>query len=94
MKKYETERAQKADSVRELEQRVHESRESRQEADHWADLIRCYAEITELDETILFELVDRIEVGESEKRGKLRVCKVKVCYRYVGNIDTAAGAEV
>ena len=94
MKKYETERAQKADSVRELEQRVHESRESRQEADHWADLIRCYAEITELDETILFELVDRIEVGESEKRGKLRVCKVKVCYRYVGNIDTTAGAEV
>ena len=94
MKKYETERAQKADSIRDLEQRVRENRENRQDADHWADLIRRYAEIAELDETILFELVDRIEVGETEKRGKLRICKVKVCYRYVGTVDTDAGAEV
>lgn len=28
---------------------------------------RRYTEITELDESILFELVDRIEVGETQK---------------------------
>ena len=94
MKKYETERAQKSDSMKVLEQRVRENRENRQDVDHWANVIRRYAEITELDETILLELVDRIEIGESEKRGNLRVCKVKVFYRYVGNVDTVAGAEV
>ena len=94
MKKYETERAQKSESMKVLEQRVRENRENRQDVDRWANVIRRYSEITELDETILLELVDRIEVGESEKRGNLRVCKVKVCYRYVGNVDTAAGAEV
>ena len=53
------------------------------------EIIRRYTEIENLDETILFELVDRIEVGETEKRGSIRVCKVKVFYRYVGNVDDA-----
>ena len=55
-------------------------------------IIRRYAEIAELDETILFELVERIEVGESEKRGSLRILNVKIFYRYVGNVDVAVNA--
>lgn len=51
----------------------------------WTELIRRYTEITELDETILFELVDRIEVGDTRKERGLRVCDIKVYYRYVGN---------
>ena len=89
MQKYETERAQKAAAIPELEKKVRERRETRQDADHWAEIIRRYAEITELDETILFELVERIEVGESEKRGSLRILNVKIFYRYVGNVDEA-----
>ena len=56
-------------------------------------IIRRYTEITELDETILFELVDRIEVGEARKEGNLRICDIKVFYRYVGNVDDALVAE-
>ena len=89
MQKYETERAQKAAALPELERRVQAQLENRHDADRWAGIIRRYTEITELDETILFELVDRIEVGETEKRGTIRVCKVKVFYRYVGNVDDA-----
>ena len=89
MQKYETERAQKAAAIPELEKKVRERRENRQDADHWAEIIRRYAEITELDETILFELVERIEVGETEKRGSLRILNVKIFYRYVGNVDKA-----
>ena len=93
MQKYEEERAQKAAAIPELEEKVRGQRESRHDADRWAEIIRRYAEITELDETILFELVDRIEVGETEKRGSLRVRDVKVYYRYVGNVDEAVSAK-
>ena len=52
-----------------------------------------YTEITELDESILFELVDRIEVGETKKVGGQRICDLRVYYRYVGNVDAALAQE-
>ena len=93
MKKYETERAQKAAAIPELERKVRAQMENRHDADRWAEIIRRYTEITELDETILFELVDRIEVGEAQKCGKTRIQDVKVYYRYVGCVDDAVAGE-
>ena len=55
----------------------------------WLKIIRRYTEITELDESILFELVDRIEIGEARKEKGVRICDIKVFYRYVGNVDDA-----
>ena len=52
-----------------------------------------YTEITELDETILFELVDRIEVGDTQVINGQRICDIKVYYRYVGNVDEALAEE-
>lgn len=46
-----------------------------------------------LDESILFELVDRIEVGEARKVNGQRICDVKVVYRYVGSVDDALAQE-
>ena len=93
MKKYEAERAQKAAAIPELERKVRAQMENRHDADRWAEIIRRYTEITELDETILFELVDRIEVGEAQKCGKTRIQDVKVYYRYVGCVDDAMAGE-
>lgn len=93
IQKYEAERAQKATALLDLERKVREQLESRHDAARWAEIIRRYTEITDLDETILFELVDRIEVGEKEKQGNICVCKVKVYYRYVGNVDDALAKE-
>lgn len=93
MKKYEMERAQKAAAIPELERKVRMQMENRHDADRWAEIIRRYTEITELDETILFELVDRIEVGETRKVGKTRIQDVKVFYRYVGCVDGAIPQE-
>ena len=93
MKKYETERAQKTAAIPELERKVRTQMENRHDADRWAEIIRRYTEITELDETILFELVDRIEVGEARKVGKTRIQDVKVFYRYVGCVDGAIPQE-
>ena len=93
MNKYETERAHKAASLPELEKKVRTQLEARHDASHWAALIQRYTEITELDETILFALVDRIEIGETKRVNSMRVCDVKVFYRYVGNVDAALSPE-
>ncbi len=89
MNKYEAERAHKAAALPELEQKVRTQLETRHDASHWVALIRRYTEISELDETILFALVDRIEIGETKKVDSMRICDVKVFYRYVGNVDQA-----
>ncbi len=93
MRKYEAERAEKADALPELERRVRDAMENRQDAGRWTDIIRQYTEITKLDESILFALVDRIEVGEAQKVKGVRVRDVKVYYRYVGNVDDAVAEE-
>ena len=93
MRKYETERAEKAAAIPELEQKVRAQLENRQDANRWMEVIRRYTEITALDESILFELVDRIEVGEARKVNGQRICDVKVIYRYVGSVDDALAQE-
>lgn len=93
MRKYETERAEKAAAIPELEQKVRAQLENRQDANRWMEVIRRYTEITVLDESILFELVDRIEVGEARKVNGQRICDVKVVYRYVGSVDDALAQE-
>ena len=62
MHKYEAERAEKSEAIPELERKVKSYLENRTDANRWLAIIRRYTEITELDESILFELVDRIEV--------------------------------
>ena len=93
MQRYETERAQKAAALPEPERKAQEQMENRQGADRWLEIIQHYTEITELDESILFELVDCIEVGEAQKRGSVRVQDIKVCYRYVGCVDDVLAQE-
>jgi site-specific DNA recombinase len=93
MRKYEAERAEKAAAIPELEQKVRLQLETKQEANRWMDVIRRYAEVTTLDESLLFALVDRIEVGEARKIDGQRVCDIKVSYRYVGNVDDALTQE-
>ena len=93
MQKYEAERAEKAEAVPELERKVRAHLENQVDTDRWLEIIRRYTEISELDETILFELVDRIEVGDTQKVNGQRICEVKVYYRYVGNVDGALAHE-
>ena len=93
IRKYETERAKKAAALPELELKLKAHMENRQDAGRWTEIIRQYIEITKLDESMLFALVDRIEVGEAQKVRGVRVRDVKVYYRYVGNVDDAVAEE-
>ena len=89
MQKYEAERAEKVGAIPELKRKVENYLENQADASRWLAIIRQYTELTELDESILFELVDRIEVGETKKINGQRICDIRVYYRYVGNVDAA-----
>ncbi len=93
MQKYEAERAEKSAALPELEARLQTHTDTRRDAERWVEIIRKYTELTELDETILFELVERIEVGNTVVIDGQRVCDVKVSYRFVGNVDEAMVSE-
>ncbi|MBM6723624.1 recombinase family protein [Pseudoflavonifractor phocaeensis] len=93
MRKYEQERAEKAEALPELERKVKAHRGNQQDASRWAGIIKRYTEVTELDDAMLLALVDRIEVGETKRVHGVKVCDVKVYYRYVGNVDDALAQE-
>ena len=93
MLKYETERAEKAAAIPELKKKIHAQLETKQDTSRWMDIVRRYTEIEALDESILFALVDRIEIGEARKMDGQRVRDVKVIYRYVGDVDGALPQE-
>lgn len=93
MRKYESEHAEKMERLPELERKVKADGGNRLDSGFWTAVIRRYLEIAELDETILFELVDRIEVGETKKSKGLRVCDIKLYYRYAGDVDGAVKQE-
>lgn len=93
MRKYEAERAEKAAALPELESKVNAQRVNKQDAGRWSDIISRYTEITTLDEAILFELVDRIEVGNAQIVEGKRVCDIRVLYRYVGDVDSALSED-
>ncbi len=61
--------------------------------DRWLGLVRQYTELQQLDESILFELIDRIEVGELTQTPVGPMRDVKVVYRYVGNVDECLFAD-
>ena len=93
MQKYEAERAQKAAALPELERKTQEQHAHSRDIERWANIIQRYTKIVELDESILFALVDRIEIGEAQKIGNARIQDVRVCYRYVGCVDDALKQE-
>ncbi|MEG1684002.1 MAG: DUF4368 domain-containing protein, partial [Oscillospiraceae bacterium] len=94
MQKYEKERADKADMLPLLREKMQHGRQHTEDAAAWARIVRQYTTLETLDSAILCELVDRIEVGEAEKVDGKRICSIKVRYRFVGNVDEAlASAE-
>ena len=93
MCKYEAELTAKTGLLPELERKAKDHRDNCRDTERWMELIRRYTEIAELDESILFALVDRIEVGEARKIDGVRVCDIRVYYRYVGNVDEAVAQE-
>lgn len=86
IQKSEHERIQKADR---LEVLLAEERKSQQQIENihqWANTIRRYLDLQELDREIVDELIDHIEVGERTVIDGKRYQDIKIFYRFVGMV--------
>jgi hypothetical protein len=87
MQKYESERGEKAETIKVLRGKVEACEKDNGDVGAWIKLIRKYAGLETLTQKILLELIDSIEVFEPIKIDGQRVCKINIAYRFVGNID-------
>ena len=64
------------------------SEEEHSEGDVWTFIeeIKRYAAITELDETVLNRLINRILIGKPEKIDGVRTQEVRIAYNFVGEL--------
>lgn len=53
----------------------------------FVDIIKNYADITELSQAMLNTLIDKIEVHEPEDTDGEFIQKIDVYYKFVGRID-------
>lgn len=87
MQSYEEERAEKTAALPILRQKAELQAEYGRDAAYWTERIRRYMKVEELDESLLFELIDRIEVGAVKKQGSDRECEITIHYRDTGFIE-------
>lgn len=86
MNKYQTERVEKAEHLRQLERQMEESQTVRNDVQEWVSLIRQYRNLETLDRETLLRLVDKIEIGERRIVDGIKEREIRIYYKFVGYI--------
>lgn len=86
LNKYQTERAEKAAQLRELEQQIEDSQMVQNDVQEWVSLIRQYRNLERLDRETLLRLIDKIEIGEQRIVDGLKEREIRIYYKFVGYI--------
>ena len=81
---YEAEQRDLRDKVEKLDALLNQKRDGLQNAGHFLTAISKYKDITELDVSVLHELLEKIVVHEAEGVGKARTQKIDIHWRFVG----------
>lgn len=84
---YEAEQTSLENKVSELREIIKTNQENGENAENFVDTIKNYAEITELSQSLLHSLIDKIEIHEPEDIDGEYVQKIDVYYKFVGKID-------
>ena len=85
--KYEVERMELKNKISDYRQRLSELGSMQQGRDSFLQAIRRFMEMGTLTAPLLQELIDHIDVYETEGKGKHRTQRVVIYYRFVGYID-------
>jgi len=93
MSRYEHERDEKSEIIQVLHEKVETAEKQWCDIDSWLKLIRGYSELSELTSETLWELIEKIEVCETEKIKGRRICNIRIFYRFVGDISGALPVE-
>ena len=83
---YEKEQADTRLKIADTEKTIKEVKANQIDADSWIKRIRNYTTITELDRTVLCELVDKITIGEAKEVDGQKTIAVTIYYRFIGAV--------
>ena len=82
----EKEQEKNQNRMQEIAVLISEEEHSEGDVRTFMEEIKRYAAITELDETVLNRLINRILIGKSEKIDWVRTQEVQIVYNFVGEI--------
>ena len=85
--KYEAERMELKVKIKALRQKLSECGQRESERESFTSAIREFMRMDRLTVPLLRELIDRIEVFETEGKGKNRTQRIVIYYRFVGYVE-------
>ena len=91
--KYEVERMELKEKISETRQRISSLNTMQQNKDHFLAAVRKFMEMETLTPPLLRELIDHIDVYETQGTGKHRTQRITIFYRFVGYIDIPESPE-
>ncbi len=85
--KYEVERLELKAKIKTLRQKLSECGQREQERENFTSAIRRFMRMDRLTAPLLRELIDHIDVFETEGTGKSRTQRIVIYYRFVGYVE-------
>ena len=85
--KYEAERLELKSKIKALRQKLSECGQREQERENFTSAIRRFMRMDRLTAPLLRELIDHIDVFETEGKGKNRTQRIVIYYRFVGYVE-------
>ena len=85
--KYEAERLELKTKIKALRQKLSECGQREQERENFTSEIRRFMRMDRLTAPLLRELIDHIDVFETEGKGKNRTQRIVIYYRFVGYVE-------
>ena len=89
--KYEVERMELKAKIADDKERLRKLAENNRNKENFISAVRKFLEMKELTPALLHELIERIEVYETEGTGKNRTQRIMIYYRFVGYIEISGG---
>ena len=88
--KYEVERMELKSKITALRKKLSESGKQQQQRENFILAVRRFMQMDYLTAPLLRELIDRIDVFETEGTGKNRTQRIVIYYRFVGYVEIPA----
>ena len=85
--KYELERTELKGKISELRRKLSSTQETTKGKDMFLNAVRSFMEMENLTAPLAKELIDHIDVYESEGKGKNKTQRIVIYYRFVGYIE-------
>lgn len=89
--KYEVERMELKAKIAEYKERLRRLAENNRNKENFISAVRKFMEMKELTPALLHELIEHINVYETEGTGKNRTQRIVINYRFVGYIEISGG---